>query len=219
MGIGKDIVGEASLSEGLKLGLQDKKVIDAFLDKKKASGTKLTTDGTTLDGLWMGGAGIAKWEKGKIQMPDLGSKAAQTVQKAVAKKAPKNWLAEELLGEAARGIAKRFENLKVSIASGLLNRLKKHLNKPSKWRVTEMPRVEGAVCEFETTDAGDLPVEGSVTLYFGRRGEAEWLAGNIDVKHPQRGGGREDVDLGKDVEEDEALKTLAARVRELANLR
>ena len=69
-------------------------MIDAFLDKKKADGTKLTTDGTTLDGQWMGGTGIATWEKGKIAFHDLGSKAAQTVQKAIKKKAPKNWLAE-----------------------------------------------------------------------------------------------------------------------------
>lgn len=97
MGIGKDILG--TLDEGLKLGLADKKVLDAFLDKKSAEGTKLSTDGTTLDGLWMGGSGIAVWEKGKIQMPDLGSKAAETVQKVLKKKAPKNWLGEGVLEE------------------------------------------------------------------------------------------------------------------------
>lgn len=95
-------VGESILSavtEGLSIGKGEKKVIDAFLDKKKADGKKLSTDGTTLDGSWMGGSGIAKWEKGKIVMPDLGSKAADKVQKAIKKKAPKNWLAEAELDE------------------------------------------------------------------------------------------------------------------------
>ena len=83
------------LTEGLKLGKPDMKVIDAFLDKKSGSSKKLDTDGARLDGSWMGGRGIARWVGGKIQFADLGSRAAQTVQRAVKKKAPKNWLGEE----------------------------------------------------------------------------------------------------------------------------
>jgi hypothetical protein len=40
----------------------------------------------------MGGNGIATWEGGKIHFQDLGSKSAQSVQKAVAKEAPRNWI-------------------------------------------------------------------------------------------------------------------------------
>jgi hypothetical protein len=69
------------------------KVIDTFLDQKAMDGKKLTTDGKRLDGNWMGGNGIAEWEGGKIHFNDLGSKAAETVQNAVKKAAPKNWLA------------------------------------------------------------------------------------------------------------------------------
>ena len=83
------------LAEGLKLKKSDAKVIDAFLDKKSASSKKLDSTGNSLDGLWMGGKGIARWVGGKIQFADLGSKAAQTVQRAIRKKAPKNWLGEE----------------------------------------------------------------------------------------------------------------------------
>ena len=86
------------LIERLKLGRSEKEVIASFLDKKKKSGTKLSTDGKRLDGLWMGGSGIATWEKGKIVFHDLGSKSAQTVQKAIKKEAPKNWLSERRYG-------------------------------------------------------------------------------------------------------------------------
>jgi len=76
----------------MNLTPKDKKVIDAFTDKKPAEGTKLTTDGKRLDGNWMGGSGIAEWSGGKIKFNDLGSKAAETVERAVRKVAPKNWL-------------------------------------------------------------------------------------------------------------------------------
>ena len=72
----------------------DKKVVEAFLDKQPAESRKLSTDGKRLDGLWMGGMGIAEWKHGKIVFTDLGSKAAQTVQRAIVRAAPKNWLGE-----------------------------------------------------------------------------------------------------------------------------
>jgi hypothetical protein len=89
------------LTEGLKIDRADKEVIRAFTEKKAKDGKKLTTDGKRLDGQWMGGRGIAEWKDGKIHFDDLGSKAAQTVEKAVRKEAPKNWIAEGVLGEGA----------------------------------------------------------------------------------------------------------------------
>jgi len=71
----------------------DKAVIRAFTEHYAASSKKLSTDGKRLDGHWMGGNGIAVWRGGKIVMPDLGSKAAQTVQNAVKREAPANWFA------------------------------------------------------------------------------------------------------------------------------
>lgn len=70
----------------------DDRVIAAFLDQRPASSKKLSSTGWRLDGNWMGGSGIAKWESGKIVFGDLGSKAAQSWQRKVAKAAPKNWL-------------------------------------------------------------------------------------------------------------------------------
>jgi hypothetical protein len=70
----------------------DKTVIAAFLDQRPASSKKLITDGQRLDGLWMGGMGIAEWRGRRILFTDLGSKAAQIVQHAIEKKAPRNWL-------------------------------------------------------------------------------------------------------------------------------
>lgn len=63
----------------------DRDVIAAFIARRSATGKKLSTDGQRLDGHWMGGSGIAKWSGGKIVFGDLGSRAAQTVQKAIQK--------------------------------------------------------------------------------------------------------------------------------------
>lgn len=71
----------------------DKKVLNAFTDKKPGESKSLSSDGKTLDGLWMGGKGIASWAGDKITFEDLGSKAAQTVQNAIRKIAPRNLIA------------------------------------------------------------------------------------------------------------------------------
>lgn len=73
----------------------DKEVLKAFLNHESAEGIKLSTDGQTLDGLWMGGKSIAQWIKGKIKVNDLGSKSAQIVQRALSKRAPDLMLANE----------------------------------------------------------------------------------------------------------------------------
>lgn len=88
-----------SLNE-ITLGKSDKATIENFTDGMPSKGNKLTSDGKKLDGNWMGGNEIAYWKNGKIYFNDLGSKAAQTVQNAIRKSAPKNHLAE---GTAAGG--------------------------------------------------------------------------------------------------------------------
>lgn len=72
----------------MKLNKKDRKVIEAFLNKESADGRQLATDGTRLDGQWMGGRGIAEWKGSKVVCNDLGSRAAQTVQRAVRNVAP-----------------------------------------------------------------------------------------------------------------------------------
>lgn len=76
-----------------KMSPADQKVLDAFIDKKSADSKKLSTDGKTLDGNWMGGKGIAVWEGGKIHLEDTGGKSGQTIQRAIRKLAPRNLVA------------------------------------------------------------------------------------------------------------------------------
>lgn len=74
----------------LRLGKQDKAVIRAFTERRTLDGHKLTTNGTKLEGYWMGGNDLAHWRDGKIHLPDTGSRSGQTVQNAVRREAPKN---------------------------------------------------------------------------------------------------------------------------------
>lgn len=73
-------------------GLTDAQVLDAFIDRKSAIGKTLSTDGWRLDGHWMGGTGIAVWRDDQINFKDLGSKAAEKVQRKLRKMTPKNLL-------------------------------------------------------------------------------------------------------------------------------
>lgn len=73
----------------MKLTPKDRKVIAAFIDGDAQTSAHLTTDGLRLDGRWMGGNHIAFFTTGgDIAFSDLGSKAAQTVQRAIARAAP-----------------------------------------------------------------------------------------------------------------------------------
>ena len=55
------------------------------------SSKRLTTDGKTLDGIWMGGNGIAtRNTQGFFFIEDIGSKAAQTVQNYLMTQVPAN---------------------------------------------------------------------------------------------------------------------------------
>lgn len=81
----------------ISLGKKDKDVINAFTDHVPMEGNKLRTDGQKLDGIWMGGDGIAHWNAGRIYFNDLGSKSAQQVQSAIKKIVPKYWIMERKL--------------------------------------------------------------------------------------------------------------------------
>lgn len=73
-----------------RLYKKDKAVVRAFTERRALDGDKLTTDGTRLDGYWMGGNDIAHWKNGKIHLPDTGGRSGQLVQNAVRREAPKN---------------------------------------------------------------------------------------------------------------------------------
>lgn len=63
----------------------DREVLVAFSHGRQATGKTLLTDGKRLDGMWMGGTGIARWSHDTLILGDLGSRAAQTVQRALKK--------------------------------------------------------------------------------------------------------------------------------------
>lgn len=75
----------------MKITKADRKVLDAFGDRRPATSKNLTSTGDRLNGNWMGGSGIARWSsRGHIVEGDLGSRAAQTVQRALRKMTPPN---------------------------------------------------------------------------------------------------------------------------------
>lgn len=88
-------VRESALDEAFTLSPADKRVIDAFTDKKELATKRLTSTGTQLDINGMGGNKIAFWKGNKIHMgDDSGGRSGDVVQRAVRKSAPKNDLAE-----------------------------------------------------------------------------------------------------------------------------
>jgi len=64
--VGKELKEEAKIEKEASLVDSDKKVIDAFFEKKKAEGKTLTTDGKSLDRDGMGGKYLAKWDGDQI---------------------------------------------------------------------------------------------------------------------------------------------------------
>lgn len=84
--------GDQFKTASFALTRADRGVLNAFLDQQSASSEKLDTDGKTLDGLWMGGRGIATWHMGKIEFHDLGSRVAQQIQRVLSSMAPAAWV-------------------------------------------------------------------------------------------------------------------------------
>lgn len=87
-----DKYGDQFKTASFALTRADRSVLNAFLGQQAASGNKLDTDGVTLDGLWMGGRGIASWHMGKIEFHDLGSRVAQQIQRVISSMAPAAWV-------------------------------------------------------------------------------------------------------------------------------
>ncbi len=72
----------------------DKRVIEAFTEKKVDSNKRFDSNGEVLDGSWMGGRGLAHWDSnGKIFIRDAHGLSSQTVNRYIRKITPKFWLA------------------------------------------------------------------------------------------------------------------------------
>jgi len=121
--------------------------------------------------------------------------------------------------QRGESIAKTFADLKLRLSVLVLKKVKKGLNRPTSFKIEEWPRQDGAIAKFETTDSGDLPVDGSAVVFFGASLESEQMIATLEVNHPQRGGGRETLKLGGKISVDEAARQVTSRLRELGNLR
>lgn len=67
----------------MRLGIRDHKAIRAFVNQEPFEGLKLSTDGRSLDGHWLGGSRIAEWTRHGIRLNDKGSRAADYVHKQI----------------------------------------------------------------------------------------------------------------------------------------
>jgi len=89
----------------------DKRVIRAFASRMPDASKLLASDGTRLDGLFMGGGGLAHWSGSKLHLPESGGKISESIQRAVSRAvAPMDIAAgsQWILSEATRKrIAKR----------------------------------------------------------------------------------------------------------------
>jgi hypothetical protein len=84
----------------MRLSKKDREVIREFTSGFPMTGDKLSSverlSTMVLDGHWMGGSLIAWWGTSdagdrKIYIDDLGSKAAESVQKIIKRETPKNY--------------------------------------------------------------------------------------------------------------------------------
>lgn len=69
----------------IRLGIGDHRVIKSFMNKKPLNGKKLSTDGKSLSGNWLGGSGIAHHSEKGIHLNDVGSKSGQQIHHAIKK--------------------------------------------------------------------------------------------------------------------------------------
>lgn len=64
----------------------DHDVLKAFANRQSHQSKKLSTDGETLHGNWMGGHSIAKWDGDKVRLRSATSRSEQAVHRALTKK-------------------------------------------------------------------------------------------------------------------------------------
>jgi hypothetical protein len=83
----------------------EKKVVDAFYEKKSAEGGSLTTDGKKLEKTGMGGSNFAEWKGGKIVIhPDRPTvKSDEEILRYMKKSIPANTLAPHPFLKSAQG--------------------------------------------------------------------------------------------------------------------
>ena len=109
-------IKEVYLDEAFSMSSGNKRVVDAFYDKKtiKAHGDSiLTTDGETLTKRGMGGQDIAKWVNGKIKIvAKMDVKSTEQIVRYMKKSIPSGVFEEVELSEKEAAYPSTIENLK-----------------------------------------------------------------------------------------------------------
>jgi hypothetical protein len=94
-----------------RLTKTDKRVIDAFIDHRSDESRKLSTNGHSLQGNWMGGSnlgrGIAYWLNDEIHIDAPVGRSVQLVQRAVRKAAGLTRRVPNIWPEYKQGLTKR----------------------------------------------------------------------------------------------------------------
>ena len=108
-------IEEVELDEAFSMRDGDKRVVDAFYDKKtiKAHGASiLTTDGKTLTKTGMGGQDIAKWVNGKIKIVAVSDvKSTEQILRYMKKSIPSGVFEEVEIDESTKEYAKSLEKI------------------------------------------------------------------------------------------------------------
>ena len=92
---------EVEIEEALKPA--DKKVLDAFYNKEKASGKLLDTDGKSLDKMGMGGQQIAVWKGNKVKITAVSDvKSTEEILRALKKSIPSGLFEEVEVEESMK---------------------------------------------------------------------------------------------------------------------
>ena len=108
------VIEEVILNEAFSMRDGDKRVVDAFYDKKtiKQHGNSiLTSDGKTLTKVGMGGQDIAKWVNGKIKIVAVSDvKSTEQILRYMKKSIPSG-VFEEIVLESTKEYAKSLEKI------------------------------------------------------------------------------------------------------------
>jgi len=101
-----------TIQADFKLTDADKKVLEAFIDRRVAASKALSSDGKTLDGLWMGGKKMAEWMGGSwIQINDNGGKSSDVIARYLRAHASKGMLKAAGTKQGLYGFAGRTAKL------------------------------------------------------------------------------------------------------------
>ena len=188
--LASDRLEELRKTADFSLTPADKKVLDAFIDQKAATSKALSSDGKTLDGLWMGGNKMAEWLGGsQIKINDNGGKSSDVIARYLRKNTPKNLLKQASMDvEAAKtglyGFHGRTAKLGLQACTDLHHEAGKIANDLHSRRAAHHEKITGFLnkhadeggCHYSRMIASSYPEANSKTASSAPKTVAGWLA-------------------------------------------